>query len=178
MTCVMGVQRTMRVLPASRILVLRVCAGYGRKTRRPIRLISRFVAGGAAGLMSLMDELLAHTDGTGPSVIEVWTVLRVTGPWWGHETGGEHRDLSLVKQALAENWTGGEGADLQRVVNHLNLIPTFLNHSEFKEGSEGWRVDELQTARPHRPASPQAFEDAAVLVREATVASGGGHRWR
>ena len=110
MTCVMGVQRTMRVLPAS-ILVLRVCAGYGRKTRRPIRLISRFVAGGAAGLMSLMDELLAPTDGTGPSVIEVWTVQRVTGPWWGHETGGEHRDLSLLKQAVAENWTSGEGTD-------------------------------------------------------------------
>ena len=125
--------------------------------------------------MSLTDDLRAATGGDGPSIIQVWTVQRLTPGWWGHETGGEHRDLSLVKQALAENWTGGEGADLQRVVNHLNLIPTFLNHSAVKDGAwMNFKLPALAVAQANTRLKTLQAEYAARLRLLEEDTGGGG----
>jgi hypothetical protein len=126
--------------------------------------------------MSLTDDLHADTGGDGPSIIFVRTVQRLTAGWWGHETGGEHRDLSLVKQALAENWTGGEGADLQRVVNHLNLIPTFLNHSAVKDGAwMNFKLPALAVAQANKRLKTLQSEYAARLKRLDEDTGGGSN---
>jgi hypothetical protein len=124
--------------------------------------------------MSLTDDLLADTGGDAPSAIIVWTVQRVTKQWWGHETGGEHRDLCLVKQALAENWTGGEGADLQKVVNHLNRSETFLNHSEAKDGKWiNFKLPALTVHHANKRLKTLQSEYAARLKRLEEDTGGG-----